>query len=232
LTLSVTFLARQMAGRRQAISVAGSLLVHASFALYLLQPVHALTLAAPPAGQAEGDAANAVSVRLVDAKTVSQSAATSPAPLVEPPRAMHPSPAAAETVASLPAASAAHGPDSSRSEPAQAAASGAAGTVGAAPTDPELGMDYQRRLLAHIEPYKRYPEAASDARPRGTVQLVFQIDRAGRVLGVWVSRSSGSSVLDMAAIDTVRRAAPLPAIPAGLPDSMAVQLPVEFSAPG
>ena len=232
MTLSVTFLARQMAGRRQAISVAGSLLVHASFALYLLQPVHSFTVAAPPEGGGDS-AANAVAIRLVNARTISEPAAATPSPPAEPPHAARPNPTSVELAASRPAAAMAHGSDS-HSEPAQLAAgtASATGTVGATPVDVELGLDYQRRLLAHIEPYKRYPEAASDARPRGTVQLVFQIDRAGRVLGVWVSRSSGSAALDMAAMDTVRRAAPLPAIPAGLPDAMAVQLPVEFGAPG
>jgi periplasmic protein TonB len=222
-----------MAGRRQAISVVGSLLVHASFALYLLQPVRSSILSAPPRGADDG-ATNAVAVSLVNAKAVSATAtAAAPAP-VEQPLATRPSPTSAAWSASLPTSSMTPAP-ASRSEPAQAAAGSAAsaGTAGAAPADPELGLDYQRRLLAHIEPYKRYPEAAAnESRPRGVVQLVFQIDRAGRVLGVWIAHSSGFAALDTAAIDTVRRAAPLPAIPAGLPDSMAVQLPVEFSAPG
>lgn len=189
-------------------------------------------MTAPPQGGSSGGAASAIAIRLVNAKTLSDPTVATPPP-VEPPRATNPSPASVELAASRPASAASHGPDV-HSEPVQLAAgtASAVGAVTAAPADAELGLDYQRRLLAHIEPYKRYPEAASDAQPRGTVQLVFQIDRGGRVLGIWISHSSGFAILDTAAIDTVRRAAPLPAIPAGLPDSMAVQLPVEFSGPG
>ncbi len=106
------------------------------------------------------------------------------------------------------------------------AAAQASGAVAA------IGSDYQRQLLAHIEPYRRYPDDAGQAGVGGVVRLAFQIDRSGGVQGVWISRSSGSASLDAAAVATVRRAEPLPAIPAGLPDTLVVELPVAFSAPG
>ncbi|MFD2136940.1 energy transducer TonB [Novosphingobium resinovorum] len=37
-----------------------------------------------------------------------------------------------------------------------------------------------------------------------------------------------SRTLDRAALDVVRRAAPFPAIPEGLPDELEITLPVEF----
>lgn len=95
-----------------------------------------------------------------------------------------------------------------------------------------LGSDYQKRLLAHIEPFRRYPDEAGEAGTRGVVQLAFQIDRSGGVKGVWIARSSGSRSLDEAAVATIHRAEPLPPIPTGLPDAMVIQLPVVFSGPG
>lgn len=94
------------------------------------------------------------------------------------------------------------------------------------------GSDYQRRLLAHIEPFRRYPDDAGQDGVRGVVELAFQIDRVGGVSNVWIAKSSGSASLDAAAVATVRRAAPLPPIPSELPDTLIVQLPVAFSAPG
>lgn len=53
-------------------------------------------------------------------------------------------------------------------------------------------------------------------------------DRPGRVLWSRVERSSGCGELDRAALDTLRRAAPLPAIPADRPDQVELVVPVEF----
>ncbi len=92
-------------------------------------------------------------------------------------------------------------------------------------------LDYQRRLLAHIRPYQFYPDAGRRGRLEGVVRVGFVLQRDGRVREVWVESSSGYAVLDEAAMDTVRRAQPLPLIPAILPDSMDVMLPIAFSAP-
>lgn len=42
-------------------------------------------------------------------------------------------------------------------------------------------------------------------------------------------QSSGSELLDQAALDTVMRAQPLPRIPPGLAGPMAIELPVDFA---
>ncbi|WP_313440412.1 energy transducer TonB [Novosphingobium sp.] len=43
-----------------------------------------------------------------------------------------------------------------------------------------------------------------------------------------LGRSSGSIFLDRAALETIRRAQPLPAIPEGKPDELELSVPVEF----
>ena len=91
--------------------------------------------------------------------------------------------------------------------------------------------EFQHELLAHIEQYRQYPEAALPDHLHGVVQVVFAMDRTGAVLGAWVKTSSGSKVLDQEAIDTIRRAQPLPSIPQNLPDRLNIMLPVEFAAP-
>jgi periplasmic protein TonB len=89
--------------------------------------------------------------------------------------------------------------------------------------------DFQSLLLDHIKHFCHYPEAARAAHIHGVVHLLFSMDRAGRVLGVWIEKSSGYPILDREAIDAVRRAQPLPPIPAGLPSRLPVTLPVEFA---
>ncbi len=95
----------------------------------------------------------------------------------------------------------------------------------------DAASDFQRALLAHIESYRRYPDQTKGLRPQGTVQIVFAMDRQGKVLGIWIDRSSGSDALDREAIATVLRAQPLPAIPPDLPEPLNIVLPVVFGSP-
>ncbi len=90
--------------------------------------------------------------------------------------------------------------------------------------------DFERRLLAHIQQYRHYPDRAKPNELVGIVQVTFTMDRAGNVLAISVTGSSGSPVLDTEAVNTVLRAQPLPAIPSNLPDQLEVQLPVSFDA--
>jgi periplasmic protein TonB len=92
-----------------------------------------------------------------------------------------------------------------------------------------VAATFQRALLRHIERYQVYPVEARGERLQGLVQLVFAMGRDGRVLDAWVKQSSGSVVLDKAALDTVKRAQPLPRIPNELPDRLNVMIPVAFA---
>lgn len=110
------------------------------------------------------------------------------------------------------------GPDGEAARGAQAASLTAA-----------TGSDYRARLLAHIQPYRRYPAQAEALDARGVTQILFMVDQDGRIMGVWVKASSGFEALDNEAMATVLRSQPMPHVPAGLPSPLTVQLPVSFN---
>jgi protein TonB len=73
--------------------------------------------------------------------------------------------------------------------------------------------NYPGKIVSKLRRALRYPAEARAKRLKGEVQVAFTVSASGGVSGVRVVRSSGSPVLDKAALDTVRRAAPFPAIP-------------------
>jgi periplasmic protein TonB len=86
---------------------------------------------------------------------------------------------------------------------------------------------WQRRLIAQLERYKRYPPQAHGK--LGEARLAFSIDRQGRVLTSRIVRSSGSDALDDEALALVKRAEPLPPPPAGLPDDqLSFEVPIRY----
>ncbi|RIV82245.1 TonB family protein [Aurantiacibacter xanthus] len=102
----------------------------------------------------------------------------------------------------------------------------------AAPAAASLSSDarqtWEARLLAHLEHYRRFPARARVARQQGTVQIRFRMNRAGSVLTASVVNGSGFTTLDQAALDTLKRAEPLPGIPTDMPDEVELTIPVEF----
>ncbi len=90
---------------------------------------------------------------------------------------------------------------------------------------------FQDVLSSHIGRFRHYPPEAVPARLQGTVRVVFVMNRQGWLLDLWVDKSSGYSVLDSEAVETVRRAQPLPTIPPDLPDRLNVAMPVAFESP-
>jgi protein TonB len=89
-------------------------------------------------------------------------------------------------------------------------------------------QSWEAQLLAHLERYRRFPTRARAARQQGTAYVRFRMNRAGFVLSASVVRSSGFATLDQAALDTLKRAQPLPAIPDDRPDIVELTIPVEF----
>jgi periplasmic protein TonB len=86
---------------------------------------------------------------------------------------------------------------------------------------------WERLLVAQLERHKRYPPQARGK--VGEARLAFSIDRTGRVLASRILHSSGSEALDQEALALVRRAAPFPPPPAGLPDDgLSFVVPIRY----
>jgi protein TonB len=102
----------------------------------------------------------------------------------------------------------------------------------APPTPPQSsshGPDkWEGRVLARLERFRHYPADAEHARQQGTAYIRFRIDRSGHVLSSSLDRSSGIAALDAAAMETLRRADPLPKIPPDRPDQIELVVPIEF----
>jgi len=109
--------------------------------------------------------------------------------------------------------------------PAPRVAALAVGQV-ARPT-PAAVATWERLLVAQLERHKRYPPHARGK--VGEARLAFSIDRGGRVLTSRIVRSSGSAALDEEALALIKRAAPLPPPPAGLPDDrLSFVVPIRY----
>lgn len=88
---------------------------------------------------------------------------------------------------------------------------------------------FRQALERHIAQYQRYPDLARQRHLQGTVEVVFELRRDGRIGGVWVARSSGAGVLDAEAVATLYRAEPLPSIPSQMPSELRIRLPIDFT---
>ncbi|WP_246747073.1 energy transducer TonB [Nitratireductor aquibiodomus] len=75
--------------------------------------------------------------------------------------------------------------------------------------------NYPGKVRTKLRRAQRYPSAAKRQRLKGEAHVRFTIARNGSVSAIRIVRSSGSDILDQAAVDTVRRAAPFPRIPDG-----------------
>jgi protein TonB len=78
-------------------------------------------------------------------------------------------------------------------------------------------------VSAHLQRFTRAPKGGG----RGTAVVSFTIDRDGRVTAKNLARTSGSSVLDDAALTMITRANPLPRFPAAMPqESLSFTVPI------
>lgn len=83
------------------------------------------------------------------------------------------------------------------------------------PAENPPGLSYGAVLLRWLERYREYPRAARLRRIEGVVVLRLTIERSGRLAEAAVAESSGSPLLDDAALAMARRAAPMPPLPRG-----------------
>jgi protein TonB len=90
--------------------------------------------------------------------------------------------------------------------------------------------NYPGQIASRLRRSLRYPREAQRQGIRGEVHVQFTVNAGGGVGGVSIARSSGSPVLDQAALQTVQRAAPFPAIPpAAGRNSWPFTVPLVFS---
>jgi periplasmic protein TonB len=151
-----------------------------------------------------------------------------PAPTATAP----PEPQVADASGALPGSgprgTAGEGPGGSRAGNGRGVSGAGRGALGDGPPE-GIGDDYWERLRRWVAKYKRYPHEADKREDQGVVMLGFVIRRDGAVLDAWVDGSSGSPLLDAAAIDMVRRASPVPPLPASFTgSSIKVVIPVDY----
>lgn len=90
---------------------------------------------------------------------------------------------------------------------------------------------YEQQISSWIQQHKVYPSGANGA--EGRVVARMRIDRAGYVRYYAIEQSSGNTTLDAAAIDMIRRANPVPAVPANYPAGSLIEflIPITFRVP-
>jgi protein TonB len=76
------------------------------------------------------------------------------------------------------------------------------------------GDPYLNSVMALVLKKWRYPPLARTLGLSGTTVLDILVDRDGRILEIKLVKSSGADILDQAAIQSFRDAAPLPPPPA------------------
>ena len=107
--------------------------------------------------------------------------------------------------------------------PAPAASAPLAPPSNAVPT-------WRGELVGRLQRAKRYPDSARSRGEQGVAMTTFTMDRAGHVLATSLVRSSGSPALDEEAVALIRRAEPLPPMPAEMPGAtVTLTVPVSFA---
>ena len=76
--------------------------------------------------------------------------------------------------------------------------------------------------------FRSWPENRGE-KDRGTTLVTFTIERDGTVRDAQIERSSGYASLDQATLDMLRRASPVPPLPANFPgDEIMVSIPAKW----
>jgi periplasmic protein TonB len=100
---------------------------------------------------------------------------------------------------------------------------------GSATSPANMQITWTKALVAHLNRFKRYPDAARARGVQGEVSVTFTIDRTGQVVASHVVHSSGSTTLDEEALAVLHRASPLPSPPAQLAGAMLnLTIPIQF----
>jgi protein TonB len=154
---------------------------------------------------------------------------TAPAPPVIPPAAPAAPPLAELPPASLPAV--ASSPQQYVREVGAAAPVESSAPRGIAQAAQAIRERYEQQISAWVSRHKQYPVEAAGREGRVVVRM--RIDRTGYVRYYAIEQGSGISAIDMAALDMIRRANPMPAVPENYPAGNLIEflIPISFRAP-
>ncbi len=95
--------------------------------------------------------------------------------------------------------------------------------------DPGALAGYNRAVAEAVDHFKRYPRLALMRNWQGTALLKLNIGADGRVREYHLARSSGFDTLDEQALEMLRLAMPLPALPTQLAGiDLSIDIPVIF----
>jgi protein TonB len=90
--------------------------------------------------------------------------------------------------------------------------------------------NYEATLLTWLQKYKRYPKKALRKRIEGEGFIYFKIDRNGNILSQELRNSTGSPILDRAALAMLKSASPMPSVPNNLVgEAFEFTLPFSFN---
>jgi TonB family protein len=94
-----------------------------------------------------------------------------------------------------------------------------------------MRVTWQKKLMAHLERFKRYP---STGMPRSArIEVGFTLDRIGHVVSATIRQGSGDAAFDQAALSMLRRADPVPPPPPLVADEgLSFTLPVVYRVKG
>ena len=94
----------------------------------------------------------------------------------------------------------------------------------------EAIRDWQKSIVLLISGAKTYPAKARSARIEGEVQIRFTLDRYGVLVSTEVAQSSGSPILDGAAVRTVEQLEKMPTPPNyQVGDQFTLMIPLRYS---
>ena len=92
-------------------------------------------------------------------------------------------------------------------------------------------VTWQKKLMAHLERFKRYPSAKVPRSAR--IEVGFTLDRLGHVVSAEIRQGSGDPAFDQAALSMLRRADPVPPPPPLVADEgLDFTLPVVYRIKG
>jgi protein TonB len=92
-------------------------------------------------------------------------------------------------------------------------------------------VTWQKKLMAHLQRFKRYPSGGVPRSAR--IEVGFKLDRLGHVVSAEIRQGSGDPAFDQAALSMLHRADPVPPPPPLVADEgLSFTLPVVYRVKG